>query len=113
MKGTGEYTADWPEVALRRKEDAGWRCVRCGHPHDPGNNYVLTVHHLEGDKSNNAWWNTPALCQRCHLKVQGRVFLPQFYMFEHSDWFKPYVEGYYHANKLSQNAGVVYLVTQG
>ena len=95
MKGTNDYTVDWPEIARRRKEDAGWKCRRCGHPHDPKKNYVLTVHHLDGDKSNNAEWNTPALCQRCHLSVQGKVFLPQFYMFEHSEWFKPFVEGYY------------------
>ena len=95
MKGTGEYTADWLDIAKQRKDEAGWKCVRCGHHHDLESNYVLTVHHLDGDKSNNAKWNTPALCQRCHLHIQGKVFLPQFYMFEHSDWFKPYVEGYF------------------
>ena len=88
MKGIGEYSVDWPEIARKRKEEAGWRCVRCGHPHDPATGHTLTVHHLDGDKGNNEWWNTPPLCQRCHLKIQGRVFLPQFYMFEHSDWFK-------------------------
>jgi len=100
MRGTGEYTPDWPEISKQRKEDAGWKCMRCGHPHDPTSNHVLTVHHLDGDKSNNAEWNTPALCQRCHLNIQGRVSLPQFYMFEHSDWFKPYIAGYYQQNSI-------------
>ncbi len=56
---------------------------------------VLTVHHLDGDKTNLAWWNLAALCQVCHLSVQGRVDLKQAYMLEHSDWFKPYIAGYY------------------
>lgn len=95
MKGTGEYTEDWPEIANRVKEKNDWKCERCGHPHDVVSGHVLTVHHLDGDKSNNADWNLAALCQRCHLHIQGKVFMAQFYMFEHSEWFKPHVEGYY------------------
>lgn len=34
---------------------------------------ILTVHHLDGDKLNCRWWNLAALCQRCHLSIQGRV----------------------------------------
>lgn len=95
MKGTGEYTADWSAIAAKVKEEIGWRCERCGALHDTPSGYTLTVHHLDGDKSNNARWNLAALCQRCHLHIQGKVFMPQFYMFEHSEWFKPHVEGYY------------------
>jgi hypothetical protein len=53
------------------------------------------VHHFDGNKSNNAWWNLMALCQRCHLSIQGRVnpFLP--YFLEHSPWIRPYVAGFY------------------
>ena len=95
MRGTGEYTADWPEIARQVKEAAGWRCVRCKHPHDPKNGYCLTVHHLDGNKGNNAWWNIPALCKRCHLSIQGRVVMDRPFMWEHTAWFKPYVAGYY------------------
>lgn len=56
---------------------------------------ILTVHHLDGDKSNCEWWNLLSLCQRCHLIVQGKVNPNQPYMLEHSDWFKPYVAGFY------------------
>lgn len=56
---------------------------------------VLTVHHLDGDKGNSAWWNLAALCQVCHLQIQGTVEIRQVYALEHSDWFKPYVAGYY------------------
>jgi hypothetical protein len=56
---------------------------------------VLTVHHLDGDKANDAWWNTLALCQRCHLQIQTTVDPRIPYFLEHSDWFKPYVAGFY------------------
>ena len=56
---------------------------------------IGTVHHMDGDKDNCVWWNLLALCQRCHLTIQSRVNPQQPYMLEHSDWFKPYVAGFY------------------
>ena len=56
---------------------------------------VLTVHHLTGEKRDLRWWNLAALCQRCHLEIQGRVRMEQIYPLEHSGWFKPYAAGYY------------------
>jgi len=56
---------------------------------------VLTVHHLDGDKHNCAWWNLTALCQVCHLQIQAKVNMAQIYPLEHSSWFKPYAAGYY------------------
>ncbi len=56
---------------------------------------VLTVHHLDGDKANDYWWNLVALCQVCHLQVQARVIPERPWLFEHTEWFKPYVAGYY------------------
>jgi hypothetical protein len=56
---------------------------------------ILTVHHLDGDKGNLRWWNLAALCQRCHLEIQAKVMMDRVYPFEHSDWFKPFVAGYY------------------
>ena len=93
-KPTGEYPDDWDEIAERVKGEENWECERCHHVHEPTTGYSLTVHHLDGDKSNCARWNLAALCQRCHLRIQGKVFMPQCYMFEHSDWFKPHVKGY-------------------
>ena len=57
--------------------------------------FTLTVHHMDLNKSNNAWWNTIALCQRCHLEIQSRVVLERMYMFEHSAWARPYIAAYY------------------
>jgi hypothetical protein len=56
---------------------------------------VLTVHHLDNDKANCRWWNLAALCQRCHLEIQGRVRMDRRWLHEHSLWFRPYVAGYY------------------
>lgn len=117
MSDLSEYPPEWPAVSLATKEAAGWRCVRCGHPGerpgqkiacdsscDParhrgglndGKQRMLTVHHLDGNKWNLAFWNLAALCQVCHLQIQGKVKMERRYMFEHSTWFKPYVAGYY------------------
>jgi len=67
MKQKVEYPDDWDQIALRVKEKAGWKCIRCGHPHYPALGYTLTVHHRDGDPSNNEEKNLRALCQRCHL----------------------------------------------
>lgn len=56
---------------------------------------ILTVHHLDGNKANCRWWNLVALCQRCHLQIQGRVQMERVWPWEHSEWFRPYVAGYY------------------
>lgn len=69
------YPEEWPEIARRVKEDADWCRETCGHPHDPESGYVLTVHHLDGDKTNCSRENLIADCQRCHLKKQGRLRL--------------------------------------
>ena len=95
IRPRGEYPPDWPAIAHRVKCDAHWRCIRCSHWHQISSGHVLTVHHLDGDKSNCRWWNLLPLCQRCHLSIQGRVNPEQPYMFEHSEWFKPYVAGFY------------------
>ena len=56
---------------------------------------MLTVHHLDEIKSNCTWWNLPALCQRCHLIIQAKVKMDRIWMFKHTNWFLPYVAGYY------------------
>lgn len=113
------YPVNWPEIATAVKAEAGWRCVRCGHLDDPvrceqlgigrgflpcddrcqheddGRMRVLTVHHLDGDKGNCRWWNLAPLCQVCHLQVQAKVKMVQLYLHPHSDWFLPYVAGFY------------------
>lgn len=93
----GEYPSNWKQIAKETKDAAGWCCVRCGHPHEPATGYCLTVHHLDANKSNCAWFNLAALCQRCHLYIQSKVIMQRPWLLPHSDWFKPYVAGYYAA----------------
>ncbi len=158
-KFTGTYSHLWPAVNLLTKIEAGFRCVRCGHPgarwvaerngevearvyattlamqfgrtpptridyveggawvragwlpcdeqcrgHEPSEKLrVLTTHHLDNDKGNLAWWNLVALCQVCHLQIQGRVAMEQTWPFEHTEWFKPYVAGYNAAQVLGED----------
>ncbi len=91
------YPDDWDEIACAIKSESNWHCERCGHAHDPLTGYCLTVHHLDGHKDNCARWNLAALCQRCHLKIQGRMRMDQLFFVEIldvSDWFKPHLKGY-------------------
>lgn len=109
---TGEYIPERKELHNAVRAAAGNRCIRCGHPEGDGHERrapcdercthprdgkmrVLTVHHLDGNKANNRWWNLLALCQACHLTIQGRVIPERPWLFEHSEWFKPYVAGFY------------------
>lgn len=94
LRTYGSYPSDWPAIARQVKEAANWRCIRCQMPHGPVP-AVLTVHHWDGNKANCRWWNLLALCQRCHLQIQGKVTPDRPWVWEHSDWFKPYVAGYY------------------
>jgi hypothetical protein len=96
-KSKGEYPDDWKVIARECKDAAGWKCVRCSSSHDPAAGYALTVHHLDLDPRNNAWWNLAALCQRCHLRIQAKVVMERVWLYDHSDWFVPYVAGYYAA----------------
>lgn len=63
---------------------------------------ILTVHHLDGVKANCRWWNLVALCQRCHLTIQGKVQMARVWPWEHSEWFQPYVAGFYAATYLGE-----------
>lgn len=79
------HLGEWTTAPLNIPEDA----VREAHWR------ILTVHHLDGNKGNCRWWNLASLCQRCHLQIQGKVQMERVYPWPHSEWFKPYVAGYY------------------
>lgn len=91
------YSTDWAALADRVKDDADRKCVRCGHGHCVKSGHVLTVHHFDGDKANNARWNLMALCQRCHLSIQARVDPRNPIFFDPSPWSMPYIAGVYAA----------------
>ena len=96
-KSTGQYPPEWPEFARQLKDEAGWKCIRCGHPHDLPSGHVLTVHHatLAKDEPFEHWWAFLVLCQRCHLRIQGKVDLDRPWVWQHTPWFRPYAAGFY------------------
>ncbi len=98
-KQRGEYHENWSDIAQAVKADANGKCVRCGHKHEPSTGYCLTVHHFDGNKSNNGRWNLIPLCQRCHLSVQQRVDPDVALMFEPALWAMPYIAGLYEARR--------------
>lgn len=74
------YPDNWPEISKAMKDWAGWKCEHCGHKHDFETGYVLTVHHLDGNKMNCAWTNLLVCCQRCHLHIQSRYVPGQLFI---------------------------------
>lgn len=70
VEGETMYPKNWKDIAVLVKEDAGWKCVKCGHPHEPKTGYTLTVHHINGVKEDCRVGNLVAACQRCHLRMQ-------------------------------------------
>lgn len=102
-------TEDWPDVSRQFAYDFTHTTV------DPANPKrvlppleveakwrILTVHHLNGVKADCRWWNLVSLCQRCHLTIQGKVRMERRWLNEHSEWFKPYVAGYYASTLLGE-----------
>lgn len=68
-----DYHPKWKLISkLIRFNRANNRCEWCGaqnkYPHPiTGSIVILTVAHIDRDKTNNRFSNLAALCQRCHL----------------------------------------------
>lgn len=90
---TNDYNPDGQQKRREAREAAGNKCIRCGSPSVPGR--ILTTHHFDGNKANDEWWNLLALCQVCHLQIQGKVDPEIPFFLEHSEWIKPYVAGFF------------------
>jgi 5-methylcytosine-specific restriction endonuclease McrA len=82
------YPPNWNEIATAVKDAAGWCCEHCHAKHDPTTGYTLTVHHLNGIKSDCSPANLVALCQRCHLRIQQQYHPLQMFLFEPPAWAK-------------------------
>lgn len=95
--------AEWQRSTLGRCGAGPWMVTRlmpcdaqCTHAVNDKLR-ILTVHHLTGQKDDNRWWNLLALCQVCHLTIQGKVIPEQAYLHPHTPWVVPYVCGFYAA----------------
>ena len=53
----GQYAPDRDAIHDRVRAEAGGKCIRCGHVDCVVTGHVLTVHHFDGNKANNEWWN--------------------------------------------------------
>ncbi len=82
MKGSGSYPTNWKSIRWESYVRANWTCEHCGlifpklTRHDTvmnanGKPRILTIHHIDGNKSNNDWTNLLACCQVCHLHIQA------------------------------------------
>jgi 5-methylcytosine-specific restriction endonuclease McrA len=81
---TGSYPLELLEGPDVARVEAQWR--------------ILTVHHLRTGteaKRDLRWWNLAALCQRCHLTIQGKVQMDRVWPWPHTPWFRPYAAGFY------------------
>ena len=68
------YPENWEKISLLIRTKALWKCQLCaakeGQPHPiTGSQVVLTVHHINGDPTDNRRLNLIALCQRCHNRL--------------------------------------------
>lgn len=78
-----KYPPNWDDIRQAAYERAGWRCEHCGMEfaagttkalsgkNKNGDPIILTVHHIDGNTTNNDWRNLLACCQICHLHIQG------------------------------------------
>lgn len=73
------YPKNWDEIALKIKEDAGWKCENCGKQcRRPGEKFdthknTLTVAHLNHTPEDCSRTNLRALCAPCHLRYDAKI----------------------------------------
>jgi len=75
-----KYPDDWEEIRQAILARAENKCELCGaENHKPhwktGSIVVLTIHHIDRDKTNNSEINLIALCQRCHLRLDLEIHI--------------------------------------
>lgn len=65
MVTKGGYTIDWPEVSLKKRTSANWKCSECK-VNLSNRKDLLDTHHIDGNPQNNADSNLAVLCRICH-----------------------------------------------
>ena len=88
-----DYPLDWADISLKVRRKAGFKCENCGHVDNALEGRLLTVHHLDRNTKNNSYWNLAALCQRCHLSLQGKFRPGQLPLLDPPRWLARHISG--------------------
>jgi len=64
----GGYSSDWSRISGGYKKFQEFKCENCG-VDLRANSRLLHVHHISGNKRDNAWLNLRALCAVCHRSM--------------------------------------------
>lgn len=62
---------DQSRLSRQVREAAHWTCQQCGVVLRGGYSYLLHMHHIDGDHTNNKEENLMALCVECHSQKDG------------------------------------------
>lgn len=62
---------DQSRLSRQVREAANWTCQQCGVVLRGGYSYLLHMHHIDGDHTNNKEENLMALCVECHSQKDG------------------------------------------
>ena len=69
----GQYPHDWKRIAHEVKDAAGWRCVRCGHPHESPGAHVDCDDGC--DVTRHPEWNTRDIGSPARRGPDGRIWV--------------------------------------
>lgn len=69
---TNIYPPDWNKISRKTKQEKYYTCEMCG-KNMVNNMTDLHVHHIDGNKANNARSNLQVLCFDCHKKIHPHL----------------------------------------
>jgi hypothetical protein len=68
--GRGGYVTNWNEISTAFRESKNYQCEGCNYKMTERSGYYLMhVHHIDYDKTNNRRSNLQCLCIECHANV--------------------------------------------
>ena len=73
MPSKRKYPKYWKQLSDNLKRVNGRKCQMCGRKWIKGGTRkrVLTVHHINGDTTDNRLVNLIVLCAECHLRIES------------------------------------------